>query len=59
MNLNDVLSLQEAASMWNLDDSTLRKAIAAGRFKTGEYRKTGRNYIIKRSAMERVYGKKE
>lgn len=23
-----------------------------------EYRKTGRNYIIKKSAMERLYGKK-
>ena len=43
--------------MWNLDDSTLRHAIAKGKFEKGEYRKTGRNYIIKKSAIERVYGK--
>jgi len=53
-----VLSLQEAAGIWKLDDSTLRRAISSGRFRPDEYRKTGRNYIILRSAMERVYGRK-
>jgi hypothetical protein len=55
-NLADILSLQEAASLWGLDDSTLRKAIAAGKFWEEEYRKTGRNYIVTRAAMQRVYG---
>jgi hypothetical protein len=56
--LEEILSLQEAAEIWGLDDSTLRKAIAAGKFNTDEYRKTGRNYIIKKAAMERVYGER-
>lgn len=61
LNLEDVLSLQEAAEKWGLNDSTLRRAIAgdykSARFEPHEYKKLGRNYIIKRSAMKRVYGK--
>jgi len=57
--LDMVLSLQEAAEIWKRDDSVLRRAISSGRFKPNEYRKTGRNYIILKSAMERVYGKPE
>lgn len=58
--LNAVLSLQEAALLCGLkSDSTLRKALAAGRFSPNEYRKTGKNYIILKSAIERVYNKKD
>lgn len=57
--LDMVLSLQEAAEIWKRDDSVLRRAISSGRFEPNEYRKTGRNYIILKSAMERVYGKPE
>lgn len=57
--LDSVLSLQEAAELYGKDDSTLRRAISSGRFSPDEYRKTGRNYIILKSAMERVYGKPE
>ena len=55
--LDSVLSLQEAAEMYSKDDSTLRKAIADGRFSPNEFRKTGRNYIITKAGLERVYGK--
>ena len=57
--LDSVLSLQEAAKLYGKDDSTLRKAIADGRFSPNEYRKTGRNYIITKEGLERVYGKPE
>jgi len=57
-SLDNYLSLQESAELYKLDDSTLRKAIANKKFDESEYRKTGRNYIIKKSAMKRVYGKK-
>jgi hypothetical protein len=56
INLEDVLSLQEAAAVWGLDDSTLRHAIARSKFCEGEYKKLGRNYIITRAAMVRLYG---
>ena len=53
----DILSLQEAAEIWGIDDSTLRHAIANGKFlENEEIRKTGRNWIITRAAMCRVYG---
>lgn len=57
--LDSVLSLREAAELYSKDDSTLRKAIADGRFSPNEYRKTGRNYIITKEGLERVYGKPE
>jgi len=57
-DLSEALSLQEAAKLWGKHDSTLRHAITNGRFAEDEFRKTGRNYIIKKTAMERVYGKK-
>ncbi len=56
-NLEDVLSFQEAAEIWGIDDSTLRKAVVSKKFYPEEIRKTSRNYIIRRSAMERLYGK--
>ena len=59
-SLEGVLSLQEAAEMWNMDTSTLRKALA-GEYKSiefhiSEYRKAGGTWIIKKSAMYRLYG---
>lgn len=59
--LNDILSLQEAAELWGIHDRYLRNVIVgrykSRRFEPDEYRKTGKNYIVKRSAMERVFGK--
>jgi hypothetical protein len=59
--LYKVLTLPEATLMWNLSHSTIRKAINEGsRFKEGiDYRKSGSVWLIRRSAMERVYGKLE
>jgi len=57
--LDMVMSLKEASEEWGLDDSTLRRAISSGRFRPDEYRKTGRNYIILKSGMKRVYGSPE
>lgn len=56
----DLLSFKDAAKEWGIDDSTLRKAVAAGRLVDGEdVRKFGKQWIVTRSAMERVFGKKE
>jgi hypothetical protein len=54
--ISQIYSFQEAAKIWDIDDSTLRKAVASGKFNSGEIRKTGRNYIVTKSAMERLYG---
>lgn len=54
--LTQVLTISEASTLWNLDSSTLRWAIKRGRFKPGEVRKAGREWLILVTAMERVYG---
>jgi len=62
MTLQDVLTASEAAQIYGLDESTLRRACTGQkgyppRFNEGEYRKAGRVWLITREAMERVYGK--
>jgi hypothetical protein len=55
------MTFAEATQLWGLSDSTLRQAISTGnRFTEGiDYRKSGKVWLIKRAAMERVYGKLE
>ncbi len=57
--LNGVMTLQEAALEWNIDDSTIRHAIKNQRFHNEEIRKSSNTWLILRSAMERVYGNHE
>lgn len=52
-----LMSLKDAADMWKLEESTLRKAIASNKFSVGtEVKKFGKQWVIKIEAMERVYG---
>lgn len=62
MTLEDVLTASEAADIYGLSESTLRRACLGQkgyppRFQEGEFRKSGRVWLITRQAMERVYGK--
>lgn len=51
-----LLSLTEAAEIWSLDESTVRKAIAAGRLVEGiDCRKFGKQWIINSDAMDRTF----
>lgn len=64
MTLNDVLTTAEAAQLYGLNDATLRMACGGQKglppiFTTEECRKSGRTWLILKSAMERVYGKKK
>jgi predicted DNA-binding protein (UPF0251 family) len=59
VDLNDVLTLSEAASFLGIDPSTLRHAIRSGRFREGEVRQSGGVWLVTRQALERVYGGKE
>lgn len=53
----ELLSFSDAAKMWKLDDSTLRKAAANGKFVDGvEVKKFGKQWIITKSAMTNHYG---
>lgn len=59
--LYEVLTFSEATKLWNLNSSTLRKAITySDRLIEGEdYRKSANTWLIKKGSMERVYGKLE
>jgi len=50
------MSAKEAADRWKIDSSTIRHSIRRGRFKEGECRKSGDVWLIRKSAMERLYG---
>ncbi|MDF2985746.1 MAG: hypothetical protein K0R50_1256 [Eubacterium sp.] len=56
--LNDIMTIQEAAAEWNIDDSTLRHAIKKNKFKTDEVRKSANTWLVLNSAMIRLYGPK-
>lgn len=53
------MTLQEASKRWNITADALKQN-CRGRvkngFKSGEYRKSGKNWLVTRQAMERLYG---
>ncbi|MDE7245728.1 MAG: hypothetical protein K2O18_17385 [Oscillospiraceae bacterium] len=51
-----LLSLYDASVLWGLDESTIRKAIAAGRFTIGEdAQKFGKQWVVTKEAMSREF----
>ena len=57
--LENVMTFSEACKRWGLGESTLRKAAKSGRFKKDEIKKSGKCWLITRSAIERLYGKEK
>lgn len=55
---NFIYTFSEAAELWKLGESTLRKARFDGRFQDGEIRQSGSTWLVTRQAMERLYGKR-
>lgn len=56
VDADEWISASEAAQKWGLDDSTIRQAIRRGQFEKGEYRKSGSVWLVRESAMKRLYG---
>lgn len=57
-SFDGLLSFKEATDMWELNESTLRKAVSYGKFQEGiDIKKFGKQWVITREAMEREYGK--
>jgi len=54
--INEVLTGPEAAAEWGLAESTVRNAAAAGKFESYEARRAGKNWLITRDGMQRVFG---
>ena len=56
MDWDNLISLKEAAELYNRDESTLRRAISNGLLKEGiDCKKFGKQWVILRSSMDRVY----
>ena len=55
--INNVMTVSEAAEIWGITEGAIRKAIKSGKFIPNiDYRKAGRITLICREAMERIYG---
>ena len=51
-----LLSFGEAAEIWGMEQSTLRKAVTAGRLLPGrDCRKFGKQWVVTVEAMQRLY----
>lgn len=60
VDIDNVLTAQEAAAKWGITEGAIRKAIASKRLIIGiDYRKAGRITLISKEAMERLYGELE
>lgn len=59
MKLDDVMTTQEAAARWNVTADALKQN-CRGRVKNGflegEFRKSGKMWLVTRQGMERLYG---
>lgn len=57
VDIDNVLTAQEASALWNITEGAIRKAISSKRLIIGiDYRKSGRITLISKKAMERLYG---
>jgi len=55
--LTQVFTFSEAADLWNIDSSTLRHRVTSEKLIEGvDYKKSGKVWLITKSAMERLYG---
>lgn len=54
---DELLSFSEAAERWNIDDSTLRKAVTSGRLiENIDVKKFGKQWVVSEQAMKRLFG---
>ncbi|MCR1953182.1 helix-turn-helix domain-containing protein [Clostridium sp. DSM 100503] len=60
LEIDEVMTVNEAAEIWGKAESTIRSAINSKKFVPGvDYRKAGRITLITKEAMERIYGEKK
>jgi len=52
---DELMSTKEAAEIWGLDESTIRKRIDD--FPSGTVRKFGKQWVVSRKGMEKIFGK--
>lgn len=55
-SVDRVYNASEAALLWNLSQSTVRKACVSGRFTSEECRQSGGTWLVTYAGMLRLYG---
>ena len=55
MIIKDVMTVAEATGIWDLGESTIRKAIERGRFTCTECRKSKGTWLVTKQGMERLF----
>ena len=58
--LDDIMTTQEAAERWNVTADSLKqncRGHVKNGFKEGEFKKSGKMWLVTRQGMERLYGK--
>jgi len=58
LTIDTIYTAPEAARLWGIDESTVKKACQQGRFTEEEARKSGGTWLVTIAGMERVYGQK-
>ena len=59
-SFSGLLAFSDASRIWNLNESTLRKALSYGKLKAGlDCCKYGKQWVVKSDAMYREYGTPE
>lgn len=62
MTIDDVMTTAEAAERWGIAQTSVKQLCTGAqgrppRLLAGEYRKSGRTWLVTRKGMERLYGK--
>lgn len=59
MNIKEVLTISEAAALFNLDVSTIRKLFYTDKLiENIDYRKSGSTWLVSKESLEKYYKKK-
>lgn len=56
LTLNDVLTIPEASAEWKITEDKIKRYAREGKFLEGEARRAGKNWLITRDGMSRIFG---
>ena len=57
--ITEITTIAEASEIWGKPSRTIKSAIDSGRFLPNETRQSGKTWLIKRSALVRLWGEPE
>lgn len=57
--LDDVLSVPMAAELWGITEDMIKRYAREGKFSSTEAKKMGKNWVITRQGMKRIFGERQ